>query len=121
MDPQVPPQKNLSFVALTGFFFFISISSLMMSIIPVTLVFPRERMVFLKEESTKLYSTFTFFISRTIIELPFTFIVPMLTSLILYWMVGLENSAGNFFTFYFALFLIVLAGSSLGLLIGSMF
>ena len=36
-------------------------------------------------------------------------------------MVGLENSAGNFFTFYFALFLIVLAGSSLGLLIGSMF
>ena len=54
-------------------------------------------------------------------ELPFTFIVPMLTSVILYWMVGLETDAGRFFTFYFDLFLVVLAGSSLGLLIGSMF
>ena len=92
-----------------------------MSIVPVTLVFPRERMVFLKEESTKLYSTFTFFMSRTIIELPFTIIIPMLTSLITYWMIGLESNAAVFFTFYLTLFLVVLAGSSLGLLIGSMF
>ena len=43
----------------------------------------------------------------------------MITSLILYWMVGLSNTAGQFFTFYLTLVLIGVAGSSLGLLLGS--
>jgi ATP-binding cassette subfamily G (WHITE) protein 2 len=45
--------------------------------------------------------------------------MPLLASLILYWMVGLGSTAGQFFTFYFSLFLVGFAGSSLGLLLGS--
>jgi ATP-binding cassette subfamily G (WHITE) protein 2 len=40
-------------------------------------------------------------------------------AVILYWMVGLYNTAGQFFIFYFIFFLISFAGNSLGLLLGS--
>jgi ATP-binding cassette subfamily G (WHITE) protein 2 len=46
--------------------------------------------------------------------------MPMISALILYWMIGLSNTAGQFFTFYFAIFLLGFAGSSVGLLLGSL-
>lgn len=48
------------------------------------------------------------------------FLLPMLMAVILYWMVGLDETAEQFFTFYLALFLIGLAGNSLGYLLGSL-
>ena len=46
--------------------------------------------------------------------------MPMISALILYWMIGLSNTAGQFFPFYFAIFLLGFAGSSVGLLLGSL-
>jgi ABC-type multidrug transport system permease subunit len=46
--------------------------------------------------------------------------MPMISTLILYWMIGLSNTAEQFFTFYFVLFLVGFAGSSVGLLLGSL-
>lgn len=43
----------------------------------------------------------------------------MLQSLIIYWFVGLSSTPGQFFTFYFIIYLINFCGMSLGLLIGS--
>lgn len=119
LDPNIPVFQNIPFNSLKGFFFFLTMMALMMSLTSITLVFPRERVVFLKEEGSKLYSTFTFFLSRNIIELPFLILIPMVLTLILYWMVGLEETAEQFFVFYFAVFLINFAGSSLGLFLGS--
>lgn len=119
LNTSIEAQKNLDFLSLVGFFFFMTMNNLMTALAPVTLVFPRDRQVFLKEESAKLYNTVTFFLSRLLIELPFLLLVPMIYALILYWMVGLENSAERFFTFYLAMFLASLAGNSLGLLLGS--
>lgn len=39
-------------------------------------------------------------------------------TLIMYWMVGLVNTAGQFFIFYFIFFLISFAGNSIGLFLG---
>lgn len=47
-------------------------------------------------------------------------LAPLIMSLIMYWMLRLEVDAGKFFTFFCILFFITLAGSSLGLLLGSM-
>lgn len=59
--------QGLNWRALTGFFFFMSISTMMSALAPLSLVFPLERSVFLKEESSKLYSTFTYFLSRNLV------------------------------------------------------
>ena len=111
---------ELYFRSITGFFYFYCISSLMFSLSPAILVFPTERTIFLKEESSKMYSTFTFFLSRNIIELPFLIFIPLIYSLILYWMIGLTSTAGQFFTFYLTSALISLCGNSLGLFMGSL-
>ena len=90
----------------------------MSSLSPVAIVFPKERVVFLKEEGARLYNTAMFYLSRTIVELPFLIFIPLLMAVILYWMIGLSNTAEQFFIFYFIFFLISFAGNSLGLLLG---
>ena len=86
---------------------------------PVQLVFPMDRTVFLKEESAKLYSTFAYFMSRNIIEIPYSIIFPLLQTLILYWFVGLTSTVHQFFIFYLVGYLVTLNGVSLGLVLGS--
>ena len=78
--------------ALTGFLFFMAISVMFMALSPVEEVFPSERGVFLKEEGAKLYSTFTYFLSRNIVELPTSIIFPLILSLIVYWFAGLNST-----------------------------
>ena len=42
----------------------------------------------------------------------------MIQCLILYWFIGLESTAVQFFTYYLVSFLVALNGSSLGLILG---
>lgn len=53
--------------AITGYLFFISMDLFMQSLMPTTLTFPLERLVFLKEENSKMYTLVPYFISRNII------------------------------------------------------
>ena len=108
-----------TFLSLTGFFFFLSLNSMMIALIPVTIVFPKEREIFLKEEGSKLYTTTAYFLSRNIIEIPYAIIFPLLQTLIVYWFIGLSSTATQFFTFFFILYLVGFNGMSLGLLLGS--
>ena len=119
VSTSLTPQQSQDFITLLGFFYFISVSGLMTTLSPISIVFPKERLVFLKEESAGLYSTFAFFLSKNLIEFPVVVLIPLISTLILYWMVGLDSNAGVFFTFYLAYFLISLTGNSLGLLLGS--
>lgn len=110
---------TLNWRALTGFFFFLSINLTMLALAPVQLVFPSERSVFLKEEGAKLYNTFNYFLSRNIIEIPYTFIFPLIQCLIMYWFVGLSSTASQFFVTYLIAWLLTINGVSLGLMLGS--
>lgn len=118
VDPANPGIRTVDFMTLTGLLFFLSITGFMSSLSPVAIVFPKERVVFLKEEGARLYGTGLFYLSRTIVELPFLVLIPLLMAVILYWMVGLYNTAEQFFIFYFIFFLVSFAGNSLGLLLG---
>jgi ABC-type multidrug transport system permease subunit len=111
---------TLNWQSLTGYMFFITISTMMGALAPVELVFPTERPVFLKEEGAKLYSVFSYYMSRNIIELPSSFIFPLLQVLIMYWFAGLSNTAGQFFIHFLVAYLIYVNGISLGLMLGSM-
>jgi len=117
-------QKSLTVTAnwhsVTGLLFFVCITSLTTAMVPITVVFPMERMVFLKEENSRLYSVGAYFLSRNAIEVPYLVVMPLLFSLIFYWMIKLSSSARQFFIFYSIIFLINLCGNSLGLLLGSL-
>lgn len=111
--------NTVNWQALIGYFFFLSINMMMLALAPVQLVFPSERGVFLKEEGAKLYTVTSYFLSRNIIEVPYSIVFPLLQALIMYWFVGLSSTAAQFFTFYLICYLISFAGMSLGLLLGS--
>lgn len=110
----------MNFKTLMGVLFFLSMVAFMSSLSPVSIVFPKERLVFLKEEGSRLYGTGLFFLSRNIVEMPYLVLIPLVMQLIFYWMVDFGGTVGSFFTFYFIFFLLSLSGSSLGLLLGSM-
>jgi hypothetical protein len=94
----------------------------MMSMMPVILTFPSERGVFLKEESSKLYTTFNYFIGRTLTEVPLSFFFPVLNSVICFWMIGYrDDDSDAIYKYFLVMILQGFVGNSLGLLTGSVF
>jgi ABC-type multidrug transport system permease subunit len=118
VSPNDPNVRTPDFMTVSGLLFYMSMSMFMSSLSPVSIVFPKERLVFLKEEGARLYSTWMFYLSRTIVELPFLILIPMLFAVIIYWMIGLADTAGQFFMFYLISFFVSFAGNSMGLLLG---
>lgn len=101
-----------------GFAFFIGINQVMTSLFSVLLLFLVERPVFLREYSGKLYGVWSYFTSKSIIEVPFQVIFPFITSVCIYFAVGFTEDAGRFFIFALILILDVLVATSMGFFVG---
>jgi len=52
-----------------------------------------------------MYGVAPYFISKTVVELPYLILMPFLILLPSYWSVGYVSGASNFFKFYLALML----------------
>nr|XP_022306294.1 protein white-like isoform X2 [Crassostrea virginica] len=59
-------------------------------------VFPLEVPIFMREYGTGLYSIGVYYLSKTIVEIPFLIIIPIIFMSILYWMSGLIHDASAF-------------------------
>ncbi|KAK6946754.1 ABC-2 type transporter [Dillenia turbinata] len=81
--------------------------------------FPQERMMLKKERSSGTYKLSSYFMSRTVSDLPMELVLPTIFVIITYWMAGLKPTAGHFFYTLFALLLIVLVAQGLGLALGA--
>ena len=68
--------KSLSNVA--GALFLICMNLLLGSIMPVILQFLVEREVFLREENSKIYTTFSYFVGKSTVDVPFILITPII-------------------------------------------
>jgi ABC-type multidrug transport system ATPase subunit len=82
-----------NFQAHYGALTMIGISSMFGSAQPTLLEFPNERPMFMREYSTGTYSSSAYFLSKTFIELPLTFVQAIVQYIVAYWLVGLK---GNF-------------------------
>ncbi|WKA12186.1 hypothetical protein VitviT2T_029602 [Vitis vinifera] len=81
--------------------------------------FPQERMMLEKERSSGMYRLSSYFMSRTIGDLPMELVLPTIFVIITYWMAGLKPNAINFLHTLFALLFSVLVSQSLGLALGA--
>lgn len=95
-----------------GLFAF-SLSFLLSSTVEALPIYLQERRVLMKEASRGSYRVSSYLIANTIIFFPFLFIVAILFSVPLYWIVGLNPSPSAFAFFTFIVWLIVLMASSL--------
>ncbi|CAK84666.1 unnamed protein product (macronuclear) [Paramecium tetraurelia] len=105
----------------TGGLFFLVMSSFMTALNPVIVQFPQERDVFLREENSKLYSTFAYFVGKSSIEIPFLIIFPIIQQLICYWMIDLNDQTASIVIINILVCILLgLSGNSMGLMVGSM-
>lgn len=82
--------------------------------------FPQERMMLIKERSSGMYKLSSYFIARTVGDLPMELVLPTIFITITYWMGGLTPVAGNFLETLFVLLFSVMVSQGLGLALGAM-
>uniref|UniRef100_A0A5B7BSZ5 Putative ABC transporter G family member 9 n=1 Tax=Davidia involucrata TaxID=16924 RepID=A0A5B7BSZ5_DAVIN len=81
--------------------------------------FPQERMMLEKERSSGMYRLSSYFMARTVGDLPMELVLPTVFVAITYWMAGLKPTAGNFMETLFSLLFSVLVSQGLGLALGA--
>ena len=101
-----------------GFFAF-SLSFLLSSTVDALPMFLQERRVLMKEASRGMYRVSSYIISNAVVFSLFLVVSSLLFSAPVYWLVGLNPSAGAFFFFSFIVLLIFLMATSVVLFLGA--
>jgi len=78
--------------------------------------------VFLREENAKFYTVGPYFISKLLVDLIPAILYPLISAIVVYWMVGLNTeNAGKPLFFIFTCILTSCSGLGLGYIGGTMF
>ncbi|XP_057970274.1 ABC transporter G family member 9 [Malania oleifera] len=81
--------------------------------------FPQERMMLEKERSSGMYRLSSYFMARTIGDLPMELVLPTVFVIITYWMAGLKPTFADFLHTLFVLLFAVLVSHGFGLALGA--
>ena len=119
-----PNLQEISYVVVRnkcGAIFFVIMSTFMSAMQNVLLTFPDERALFLREQSNKMYGVLSYYITKTLVEIPFQILMPVVMTLLVYWVVGFRNEPDAFFSFLACLIVLTFTSNSMGLTLGCMF
>jgi len=104
-----------------GALFFLAVNGFMSSTMGVLSIFATEKAVFRREYDSGFYKLPAYFLSRTLVELPWKLFFPALGTTIVYWMIGFQATANTFFTAVVIIILGELAGTALGIFVAAIF
>eukprot|EP00177_Eucheuma_denticulatum_P008708 GFKZ01015826.1.p1 GENE.GFKZ01015826.1~~GFKZ01015826.1.p1 ORF type:complete len:669 (-),score=81.68 GFKZ01015826.1:947-2953(-) len=99
--------------AVQGVLFFIVINQCFDAAFGIVFSFPAEKAIINRERASGYYRDLSYFVGKQLCELPRAAFFNILMLLILYFMVGLDSSAGVFFTLVLICILVALAGEGM--------
>jgi ABC-type multidrug transport system permease subunit len=104
-----------------GCMFFVCINQTMLGMFGTLMTFEMERPVFLREYGDKSYGIIPFFLSKTMIDLPFMFIFPTIFSAMVYFAFGFGATFTQWLFYDLTLCLLVTVAASYGMFFSAAF
>ena len=105
--------------AKQGAIFFMFVNLAMTSLHAVTHTFALELSLVMREAQANMYSISAYYWSKTLIEIPFMILFPLIYATTLYFLVGLRETADGYFSVMLMVVLLGFVGQSFGMLISA--
>ena len=107
---------------VAGACFFLTVNVVFMFAFGVLNVFAGEKQVFYREYRNGYYTLPAYFLSKTLVELPFLILYPIIQSSLAYWLVfGVEGTVSKFAVFSVICIMLANVGQALGIFAASAF
>jgi ABC-type multidrug transport system ATPase subunit/ABC-type multidrug transport system permease subunit len=103
----------------SSYFFFTMTYWVFDAMFSALMAFPAEKVVIMKERASGSYHLSAYFLAKTTSDAPVRLVLPFLYMMTSFWMAGIDNRCGVFVASTGCTLLSVLAGESLGLLVGA--
>jgi len=106
---------------MVGAIYFMTIVQMFLNFQPTVIVFQGEKPVYRRERDSGMYDIWVYATTKFIAEIPIMSFVPFLFLLLIYFAMGLNDSAAQFFEYYLILTMMIQAATAMGYALSAIF